>query len=30
VNARYSSTLKSSEQAERIVGDIVDNVSVPT
>ena len=30
VNARYSSTLKASEQAERIVGDIVDNVSVPS
>src|SRR5205814_3508743 len=30
VNARYSSTLKASEQAERIVSDIVDNVSVPS
>jgi len=30
VNARYSSTLKTSEQADRIVADIVDNVSVPS
>ena len=30
VNARYSSTLKASEQAERIVGEIVDTVSVPS
>jgi MoxR-like ATPase len=30
VNARYSSTLKSSEQAERILGEIVENVSVPS
>ena len=30
VNARYSSTLKASEQAERIIGDIVDNVPVPS
>ena len=30
VNARYSSTLKSSEQAERILTDIVDNVPVPS
>ena len=30
VNARYSSTLKASEQAERIVGEIVDNVTVPS
>lgn len=30
VNARYSSTLKASEQAERILGEIVDNVSVPS
>jgi MoxR-like ATPase len=30
VNARYSSTLKASEQAERIVGEIVENVSVPS
>lgn len=30
VNARYSSTLKASEQAERIVGEIVDSVSVPS
>jgi MoxR-like ATPase len=29
VNARFSSTLKTSEQAERIVGEIVENVSVP-
>jgi MoxR-like ATPase len=30
VNARYSSTLKASEQTERIIADIVDNVSVPS
>jgi len=30
VNARYNSTLKASEQAERIVGEIVDNVTVPS
>src|SRR5947209_13004806 len=30
VNARYSSTLKASEQTERIVADIVDNISVPS
>src|SRR5437588_982150 len=30
VNARYSSTLKASEQAERILADIVENVSVPS
>jgi len=30
VNARYSSTLKTSEQAERIVSDIVENVAVPS
>ena len=30
VNARYSSTLKASEQAERIVGEIVENVTVPS
>lgn len=30
VNARYSSTLKASEQTERIVGEIVDNVTVPS
>jgi MoxR-like ATPase len=30
VNARYSSTLKSSEQAERILSEIVENVSVPS
>lgn len=30
VNARYSSTLKSSEQAERILAEIVENVSVPS
>ncbi|HWC20265.1 MAG TPA: MoxR family ATPase [Terriglobales bacterium] len=30
VNARYSSTLKASEQAERIVGEIVETVSVPS
>jgi MoxR-like ATPase len=30
VNARYSSTLKASEQAERIVAEIVDNVAVPS
>src|SRR5690348_7728037 len=30
VNARYSSTLKASEQAERIVGEIVDTVAVPS
>jgi len=30
VNARYSSTLKASEQAERIVGDIIENVPVPS
>src|SRR5205814_3244662 len=30
VNARYSSTLKASEQAERIVGEIIENVAVPS
>lgn len=30
VNARYGSTLKTSEQAERIVGEIIDNVPVPS
>jgi MoxR-like ATPase len=30
VNARYSSTLKASEQTERIVTEIVDNVTVPS
>ena len=30
VNARYSSTLKASEQAERILADIVENVAVPS
>jgi len=30
VNARYSSTLKASEQAERVVGEIVDTVAVPS
>ena len=30
VNARYSSTLKTSEQAERIVSEIVENVAVPS
>ena len=30
VNARYSSTLKASEQTERIVSEIVDNVTVPS
>ncbi|HVH88448.1 MAG TPA: MoxR family ATPase [Terriglobales bacterium] len=30
VNARYSSTLAASEQAERIVSEIVDSVSVPS
>ena len=29
VNARYTSTLKSSEQAERILREIVENVAVP-
>jgi MoxR-like ATPase len=29
VNARYSTTLKKSEQAEQIVRDIVDSVPVP-
>ena len=29
VNARYSSTLKASEQSERILGEIVENVPVP-
>jgi MoxR-like ATPase len=30
VNARYSSTLKASEQAERILAEIVENVAVPS
>ncbi|MBV9437413.1 MAG: MoxR family ATPase, partial [Acidobacteria bacterium] len=30
VNARYNSTLRASEQTERIVGEIVDNVAVPS
>ena len=30
VNARYSSTLKASEQTERILTEIVDNVAVPS
>ena len=30
VNARYSSTLKSSEQAEHILSEIVENISVPS
>jgi MoxR-like ATPase len=30
VNARYNSTLRASEQAERIVGEIVENVAVPS
>ena len=30
VNARFSSNLKASEQAERIVQEIVENVSVPS
>jgi MoxR-like ATPase len=30
VNARYASTLKSSEQAERVIRDIVENVPVPS
>jgi MoxR-like ATPase len=30
VNARYSSTLKSSEQAERILTEILENVPVPS
>lgn len=30
VNARYSSTLKASEQTEHIVSEIVDNVTVPS
>jgi MoxR-like ATPase len=30
VNARYSSTLKASEQAERILSEIVENVPVPS
>jgi MoxR-like ATPase len=29
VNARYATTLKSSEQAERVIGEIVESVAVP-
>jgi MoxR-like ATPase len=29
VNARYATTLKSSEQAEKVLRDLIDNVPVP-